>query len=90
MKIFSTATMAALLLGAAAITQSGTVRAEISGCPQLALECDQGNQEACHLYKIGCLGKAQAGSTLGGTSSAKSNQKPEAVLLNSKSASVAK
>jgi len=74
MKIFSTVTAAALLLGAGAIMHSTPVRAEIAGCPQLAQECNQGNQEACHLYAIGCKGKAPAGSKVGATPSAKSNE----------------
>jgi hypothetical protein len=91
MKIFSTASMAVLLLGASAALQSGTVKAEIDGCNQLAIECDEGNQEACHLYKIGCLGEAPAASILSGASSAKSHNKPDAILLNSKqSTSIAK
>jgi hypothetical protein len=84
MKIFSTATMAVLLLGASTVLQSGAVKAEISGCPQLALECDEGNQEACHLYQIGCLGEASAASTSGGISSTKSNHKVDAIPPNSK------
>lgn len=91
MKIISTVSMAAVLLGVTAMVHSGTVKAEIDGCPQLALECDQGNQEACHLYQIGCRGEAAPGSTLSGTSAIKGNSKSDAALLNSKqNASVAK
>jgi hypothetical protein len=85
MKIFSTAAMAALLLGAGAITHSANVRAEIDGCQQLAIECDEGNQEACHLYQVGgCKGEAPTGSILRGTPSTKTNLKPESESLNSK------
>lgn len=85
MKIFSTAAMAALLLGAGAITHSGNVRAEIDGCQQLAVECSEGNQEACHLYQVGgCKGEAPVESILKGTPSAKANHEPDTASLNSK------
>jgi hypothetical protein len=91
MKVLSIASMAALLLGASAMMHSASVKAEIDGCNQLALECDQGNQEACHLYKIGCLGKAATGSVVGGASPSQNKQKLDAALPNSKqNASVAK
>lgn len=74
MKIFSMASVAALLLGGAAIMHTTPVRAQIVGCMQLAIECNEGNQEACHLYEVGgCKGNAPSGSTLVDTPPAKSN-----------------
>jgi len=84
MKIFSTASMAAFLLGAGAIMHSGIVKAEIPDCPTLAMECNQGNQEACHLYQIGCKGEKSTGSISTSTSPDQSSHKPDAVLRNSK------
>ncbi|HUA81406.1 MAG TPA: hypothetical protein VL997_13595 [Dyella sp.] len=85
MKIFSTATMAALLLGTGAIMHSANVKAQIDGCQQLAIECDEGDQEACHLYQVGgCKGEAPTGSILKGTPSAKTNHTPDTASLNSK------
>jgi hypothetical protein len=53
---------------------SAPVSAEIAGCQQLAMECAQGNQQACTLYKWGgCEGKAPSGSTLVGAPPSKSN-----------------
>jgi hypothetical protein len=75
MKIFSTASMAALLFGASAIMQSAPVKAElpVGTCYQLALECDEGNQEACEIYDRGCRSEAPQGSILSSTPPAKGN-----------------
>jgi hypothetical protein len=78
MKIFSTVTAAALLLGAGALMHAPSASAEIDGCPQLAQECNAGNQEACHLYAIGCKGKAAPGSNTSGASPANINRKQKA------------
>ena len=75
MKIFSIASMAVLLLGATATMHTTTVKAEIDGCYQLEVECDQGNQEACHLYQVGgCKGRAPQVSITAGTPAAKKNE----------------
>ena len=75
MKIFSTATAAALILGATAIMHSTPASAQLplGTCQELSEECTQGDQQACKIYLIGCKGKSQMGSAAGDMPLAKSN-----------------
>jgi hypothetical protein len=86
MKIFSTVSAVAVLLGVGAFMQSPTARAQlpIGTCIALASECDQGNEQACKTYELGCKGKAPLGSILSGAPPTKNNHKFDAALLSSK------
>ena len=69
MKLVSATTVAALVLGARAIMHSSTAHAmlPLSTCIQLNTECQQGNQQACQTFALGCKAKAPLGSILIGT-----------------------
>jgi len=75
MKIFSTITATALLLGAGAIMHSTPASAmrPLGDCIKLAEACSQGDQSACQAYDIGCSANPRLGSAVGGTPPAKSN-----------------
>lgn len=77
MKIFSTTSAAALLLGVSAIMHSAPASAMLPEptCAALAQECAAGNQQACQIYKLGCLGKSSPGSTVLGAPPARHSDK---------------
>jgi hypothetical protein len=78
MKIFSTVSAAALLLGFSAFTPSATVKAALPTgyCPTLYADCKVGDQDACALYNSECTG-AQSSSIVSGMLSVKSDGKLE-------------
>jgi hypothetical protein len=78
MKIFFTASAAALILGLSVFTPSATVKAALPTgyCPTLYADCKVGDQEACALYNSECTG-VLPGSIVSGMPSAKSSGKSE-------------
>jgi hypothetical protein len=64
MKIFSTGSAAAVLLGIGALMHAPAASAQLplDTCIMLSQECSQGNQQACVYYARGCKGKSSMGS----------------------------
>jgi hypothetical protein len=92
MKIFSTASAAALLLGISVLMASATVQATApcgaAVCATWWAECGQGNQQACSDYKAICSA-CPPPSTVSGTPPVKINSESDAALLNPKQAILA-
>lgn len=92
MKIFSTASAAALLLGMGAFMLSGSAQAALPCGAQICstwwTEYGQGNQQACDLFRADCSG-CPPRSSVSGTPPAKGDGKPNPAVMNSNRAILA-
>lgn len=85
MKIFSTVTVAGLLLGAGALMHTSIALAAptCAVCSTWLTECQQGNQTYCTMHEDLCTG-CPPRSTVEGAPPTQSNYKSDLALLNAK------